>query len=96
MIVAWALTRDVRTLGQIVEATANGASPDAAMQKLRVWKQRQGLMRACLSRHGRRGVFSLLKACRRLDAVAKGQLPGDAWQLATNIVWRLAAPRIAA
>ncbi len=93
VIVAWALTRDVRTLGQIAEATSAGANPDAAMQKLRVWKNRQGLMRACLSRHGRNGVFALLKACRRLDAVAKGQMPGDAWQLATNIVWRLAAAK---
>ncbi|MEM9208984.1 MAG: DNA polymerase III subunit delta [Pseudomonadota bacterium] len=93
VILAWALTRDVRTLVQIVEATANGGSPDAAMQKLRVWRNRQGLMRACLARHGRESLFGLLKACRHLDAVAKGQLPGDAWQLAINIVWRLATSK---
>ena len=38
----------------------------------------------------------MMQAARQADAVAKGQQQGDAWMLATNLVWELASGRQAA
>jgi hypothetical protein len=62
------------------------------MQRAGVWRDRQGLVRACIARHQATDFYSLLKSARRGDAAAKGQLRADPWQLATNILLDLAGP----
>ena len=93
VVVLWALTRELRTLARLAGAIADGQNLGAAMQKTGVWRNRQNLVRACVGRHSRDDFYRLLKLGRIADAAAKGQMPGDAWQLATNIVWRLAGGR---
>ena len=96
VVVLWAVTRELRLLAQLAEAVARGENLGNAMQKHRVWNSRQNLLRACLGRHNRDGFFALMQAARQADAVAKGQQYGDAWQLATNLIWLLASDRRAA
>jgi DNA polymerase III delta subunit len=60
------------------------------MQKAGVWRNRQGLVRSCVSRVPDDTFRQLLQAVARGDAAAKGQLHGDPWQLATDIVLGLA------
>ena len=95
-VVVWALTRELRTLARLAEVVESGANLGAAMQKLRVWKTRQTLVRGCVARHRRTEFFEMIEACQRADAASKGQLQGDPWQLITNLVWRLASQRAAA
>ena len=90
VVVLWAITRELRLLAQLAEAAASGENLGSVMQKHRVWNSRQNLLRGCLGRHDRDGFFALMQAARQADAVAKGQQHGDAWQLATNLVWQLA------
>ncbi len=96
VVVLWALGRDLRTLARLSQAIDSGTSAAAAFRAERVWESRQNLVRGCLARHRRDGFFTMLQAARQADAVAKGQMPGDAWQLLTNLVWQLSLRQEAA
>ena len=86
VIVMWALTRELRTLATLDDAVRQGAELGGAMQKSGVWRNRQNLVRSCVSRHTHGHFHRLLKASGRADAAAKGQRAGDPWQMATDIV----------
>jgi DNA polymerase-3 subunit delta len=86
VIVVWALTRELRTLAKLADSISDGASLSSSLRKFGVWKNREGLVRACVSRHQRDDFYRLIKLARRADAAAKGQLAADPWQLATDIV----------
>lgn len=91
VIVIWSLTRELRTLAQLAERIARAGDLGAEFRRLRVWQSRQALVRSALGRHDRDGLYGLLKAAGGADAAAKGQGPGDAWQLAADMVLGLAA-----
>lgn len=86
VIVMWALTRELRTLATLDDAVRQGTDLGGAMQAARVWNNRQGLMRSCISRHQHGDFHRMLKASGRADAAAKGQRYGDPWQMAADIV----------
>ena len=76
ILMLWALSREVRVLAQISEANT---SPDAVMQKLRVWENRKALIRKALSRHSSARWKMFLKRCAKIDKVIKGVESGRAW-----------------
>ncbi len=86
VIVMWALTRELRTLATLDDAVRQGRDLGSAMQAARVWNNRQGLVRGCISRHQHGDFHRMLKASGRADAAAKGQRFGDPWQMAADIV----------
>ena len=86
VIVMWAITRELRTLATLDDAVRQGQDLGSAMQAARVWNNRQGLMRSCVSRHRQGEFHRLLKASGRADAAAKGQRFGDPWQMAADII----------
>jgi len=86
VIVMWALTRELRTLATLDDAVRQGTDLGSAMQSARVWNNRQGLLRSCISRHQHGDFHRMLKASGRADAAAKGQRYGDPWQMAADIV----------
>lgn len=91
VIVVWALTRELRMLAKLADGIRGGSSLGSSLRKFGVWKNREGLVRACVSRHQSGDFYRLIKMARRADAAAKGQLAADPWQLATGIVLGLAA-----
>lgn len=91
VVVVWALTRELRTLARLAASVEAGQNLGPAMQRTGVWRSRQNLVRSCLGRHHSRDFYRLIQAGRQADAMAKGQMAGDAWQVATNIVWQLSA-----
>jgi len=93
VIVMWALTRELRVLATLADSVQNGMDLSSALQKARVWQNRQSIVRSCISRHGAPDFFALLKLARRADAAAKGQSGDDPWQLAVEIVLGLATAR---
>jgi DNA polymerase-3 subunit delta len=86
VIVMWAITRELRTLATLDDAVRQGQDLGSAMQAARVWNNRQGLMRSCVSRHRHGEFHRMLKASGRADAAAKGQRFGDPWQMAADII----------
>lgn len=91
VIVAWALTRELRVLAGIRASQDQGADLGSAMRKGGVWQNRQGLVRSCLGRHDTASLYQLLQKAGRTDAAAKGQLAMDPWQLAMETVLGLAS-----
>jgi len=90
VIVFWALGRELRLLAGLSDAVRRRVDLGAAMQKARVWRNRQGLVRSCVSRAPAGTFHRLLQAVAQGDAAAKGQLRADPWQLATDVVLGLA------
>lgn len=90
VIVVWALTRELRTLATLHDVIRQGGDLGGAMQRSGVWRNRQDLVRGCISRHKPGDFHRMLKASGRADAAAKGQASGDPWQLATDVVVGLA------
>jgi DNA polymerase-3 subunit delta len=90
VIVMWALTRELRTLARLGDEVRGGTGLSGSLQKFGVWRNREGLVRACVSRHQPGEFYRLLKLAWRADAAAKGQLAADPWQLASDIVLGLA------
>jgi DNA polymerase-3 subunit delta len=86
VIVMWALTRELRTLATLDDVIRQGGDLGGAMQKSGVWRNRQGLVRSCISRHQHGDFHRMLKATGRADAAAKGQGAGNPWQMATDVV----------
>ncbi len=86
VIVMWALTRELRTLATLDDVIRQGGDLGGAMQKSGVWRNRQGLMRSCISRHQHGDFHRMLKATGRADAAAKGQRVGNPWEMATDVV----------
>ena len=86
VIMTWALTQELRVLAMLSDSVRNNVDLGTAMQKQRVWNNRQAMVRACIGRHQRTELYRLLKAIGRADAAAKGQAAGDPWQLGADIV----------
>ena len=91
VIVVWALTRELRMLAGLADMLQAGTDLGTGMRNAHVWQSRQGLVRACVGRHPAADFYSLLQLTRKADAAAKGQMRGDPWQLATQIVLQIAA-----
>ncbi len=88
-LVMWSLTKELRALARISDIVSVDRDLGGAMRKAGVWNSRQALVRSCIARHSRDDFYQLLKAAGRADAAAKGQGPGDAWQMAADILLRL-------
>ena len=90
VIIFWALGRELRLLAGLSDAVRQRVDLGSAMQKARVWRNRQGLIRSCISR-APEGIFHrLLRAVGEGDAAAKGQLRADPWQIAADVLLGLA------
>lgn len=89
-LVVWALARELRTLARLAESVAGGVSLAAAMQKERVWRSRESVLRAAVARHTAPELYRLLMLARQVDAAMRGRLAAGPWQLATELVYGLA------
>ncbi len=89
VLVMWSLTKELRALARVSDIVRVDRDLAGAMRKAGVWNTRQPLVRSCIARHGRDDFYQLLKAAGRADAASKGQGPGDAWQMAADILLKL-------
>lgn len=76
--VLWALGRELEIALEV--ARRGRREPvDRVFADHRVWKARQGPIRACVQRVGERRLALAMERLSRLDLVAKGQAEGDFW-----------------
>lgn len=95
-LVLWALVNDLRALSRVTQRMAVERSLDGAFRAEQVWSNRQGPIKAALSRLDRPRIDALLAAAARADRVAKGSLRGDAWVEIERLVARIAGLKLAA
>lgn len=86
VLAVWSLAREVRILARASEAVAARDDPGAVLQRLGVWRNRQGMIQKAMSRHQVPSTYRILKMLGEADGRAKGQAPGDPWQLLAAIV----------
>ncbi len=88
VLVNWALAKDIRLLATLAK---NANSSDSAFRKAGVWQKRVPLLRSCLARHPAERLERLLQRCAAIDAVSKGQQPGNVWDELQTVAYMLAA-----
>ncbi|NCT68279.1 MAG: DNA polymerase III subunit delta [Rhodanobacteraceae bacterium] len=88
-LLGWLLTQ-LRLLLRL----ASAPNVDAALRNERIWPQaREGLFRRALKSAGREHWERCLAQAGRIDAIAKGRAPGDAWRELERLIAAIAQPR---
>ena len=95
-LILWALVQDLRALSRVAMRASRERSLDDAMRAEQIWSNRQGPIKAALSRHDRGQIDALIVAAARADRIAKGGLQGDTWVEIEGLVARIAGVRLAA
>jgi DNA polymerase-3 subunit delta len=78
-LVAWALTREIRSLAAMARDVAAGLGIDETLRKHRVWDKRRAEVSAALRRQPAAAWLDCLEWARRADRIAKGGAPGRPW-----------------
>ncbi len=79
VLILWAISEEVRTLGKLLQATLSGASLRDAMREIRVRKERQGLIENTARRLKLPHIERAIGHAARLDKMIKGLRQGDVW-----------------
>ncbi len=79
VLVLWALTEEIRTLGKVSRALQQGNSLPNALRDARVWGSRQKLVERAVRRFKPLTAERALRRAALVDKVVKGLRPGDAW-----------------
>jgi len=91
-VALWALTRDIRLIGNVMALVAQGTPTDAALTKCQVWDKRKSTVLQALQRLNRDSVHRTLLLSAKADRVIKGMDTGDAWDGLLAVCVSLAAP----
>jgi DNA polymerase-3 subunit delta len=86
----WGFVRELRLLRGLLQALAAGRAPAQALAEARVWKNREPVFQAALSRHTVASSEALLALATRVDGSIKGYAAGDPWELLEWLVLGLA------
>jgi DNA polymerase-3 subunit delta len=78
-VLLWGLVRELRLLQGLCTAVAAGQPPGQALAQARVWKNRQPVLQAALSRHDASTCAALLRQAAHVDGCIKGYAPGSTW-----------------
>jgi DNA polymerase-3 subunit delta len=78
-LVAWALTREIRSVSRMAGEVAGGAPVDRVMAGHRVWEKRRALVSAALRRQPAPVWLDILRQAARADRIAKGGAHGRPW-----------------
>jgi DNA polymerase-3 subunit delta len=84
-LVAWALTRELRSVTRMAGDMAGGASIAQIMAKHRVWDKRRGLVASALRRHPAAVWLDILQQAAGTDRITKGAARGSPWDAIENL-----------
>jgi DNA polymerase-3 subunit delta len=79
VLVLWAVSEDIRTLGKVLQAVQRGGNIGNALRDLRVRKDRQGLIENAARRFKFAQIERAMLQAARLDKTIKGLRQGDVW-----------------
>jgi DNA polymerase-3 subunit delta len=91
-LIAWAVTREIDLLVRLKSAAARGQSVDSLMGRLRVWRNRQPLLKRALARYRLADLEALLARAAEVDRAVKGAGREQPWEAVTGLVLDLLAP----
>jgi DNA polymerase-3 subunit delta len=76
----WALQNSLQQLDRLKQAQRGGSIGDRIWQELRIWRGKQGLYQAALTRLGASRIERLLQSCATLDRLGKGQQDSEFYE----------------
>ncbi len=79
VLVLWAISEDIRTLGKVLQATQRGGNLGNALRDMRVRKDKQGLIESAARRLKFPYIERAMQQAARLDKTIKGLRQGDVW-----------------
>ena len=79
VLILWALTEDIRTLGKALRAGQSGGNVAGVLSAARVWGVRQKLMERAVQRLSLLLAERALRKAALVDKVIKGLRAGDVW-----------------
>lgn len=79
VLILWAISEEIRTLGKLLQATAHGTNLRDAMREMRVRKDKQSLIENAARRLKFPHIERAIGHAAKLDKIIKGLRNGDAW-----------------
>ncbi len=79
VLVLWAISEDIRTLGKVLQAMQRGSDISNALRDMRVRRDRQGLIENAARRLKFPFIERAMQQAARLDKTIKGLRQGDVW-----------------
>lgn len=79
VLVLWAISEDIRTLGRVLQTAQRGGNLGNALRDLRVRRDRQPLIENAARRLKFTHIERAMQQAARLDKTIKGLRPGDVW-----------------
>jgi DNA polymerase-3 subunit delta len=79
VLVLWAISEEIRTLGKVLQAIQRGSTISTALREARVWGSRQKLIESASRRMKLHHIERALQQAARLDKTIKGLRQGDVW-----------------
>ncbi len=79
VLVLWAISEEIRTLGKVLQAIQQGGNLKNALRDARVWGARQGLIETAARRLKFPHIARAIHQAARLDKTIKGLRQGDVW-----------------
>lgn len=79
VLVLWAISEEIRTLGKVLQVTERGGNLGNALRDARVWGPRQGLIENAARRLRFPHIERAMQQAARLDKTIKGLRQGDVW-----------------
>lgn len=89
-LVLWALTRELRELGELLFQQQQGVPIATALQKQ--WQQRRPLLKAALTRLNLPRIQHLLQQAEQIDLSIKGVGYANSWDLLEHLTLQMALP----
>ncbi len=79
VLVLWAISEDIRTLGKVLQAMQRGGSIGNVLRDMRVRRDKQGLIESAARRLKFPHIERAILQAARLDKTIKGLRAGDVW-----------------
>lgn len=79
VLILWAISEEIRTLGKLLNATRRDGNLRDAMRELRVRKDKQGLIENAARHLKAPHIERALQHAAKLDKIIKGLKTGDVW-----------------
>lgn len=92
VLILWAISEEIRTLGKVLLAAQQGSNLSSAMRDARVWGARQGLIESAARRLRLPHIERAMQHAARLDKTIKGLRQGDVWDEFLQLGLRFAKP----
>jgi DNA polymerase III subunit delta len=79
VLVLWAVSEDIRTLGKVLQVVQHGGNLGNALRDIRVRRDKQGLIENAARRLKFSHIERAIQQAARLDKTIKGLRQGDVW-----------------